>query len=102
MMYRVEFALSFRDDVDLQIEYLLSEGAALATIERWFAWLFDKAKALEEFPERYPVDKIQSEVTGEETRRFIVDDYLVFYQVDHDQRKVSVVAFVHGATRKEV
>jgi plasmid stabilization system protein ParE len=101
MTYHVVYAESFVQDLSHQVEYLLRERAALSTIDRWFTKLYQIVDSLEEWPRRYPVDPIQTEATGRETRKLIVGDYLVFYQIDEDRLQVNVVAFMHGARRRE-
>lgn len=101
MKYQVILAPSFRDDLDHHVEYLLAEKVATTTIERWLSDLNDKVNGLDELPTRFPVDPIQSEAIGRETRKLLVGDYLVFYQVDEEHGRVNVVAFVHGARRRE-
>ena len=50
---------------------------------------------------RFPVDQVQTDATGRETRKVNVGDYLVFYQIDDTRRQVSVVGFMHGSRRRE-
>lgn len=102
MTYRVIYAPSFREDIRKQVAYMVDETVAVETIESWFGKLYDLVDKLDQFPKRHPVDPIQSDATGCETRKMVFGDYLVFYQVDEDQKRVDLVAFVHGATRREV
>lgn len=101
MTYRIIYAPSFRDDLDQQVEYLINEKVTIAIIDRWFTRLYELIDGLCETPRRFSVDTIQTAATGLETRKLIVDDYLVFYQVDDERQKVNVVGFVHGARRRE-
>ena len=100
MTYRVIYAPSFRDDIDRHIDYLLSQHAAPDVIDRWYSRLFELIDSLNEWPMRFPVDEIQTQATGRETRKANVGDYLVFYGVDEVHKQVNVVAFVHGARRR--
>lgn len=101
MTYRVLYTDTFIQDLNRQIEYLRGEEVASPTIERWFSRLYELVDSLDEWPYHYPVDPIQTEATGRETRKVNLGDYLVFYQVDDENRQVNVVAFVHGARRRE-
>lgn len=58
--------------------------------------------SLDDIPKRHPVDRVSTEATGVVTRRMDFGNYLVFYQVDDDRQQVNVLAFTHGATRREV
>jgi len=101
MSYRILYAPSFQDDVDQYLAYLISEKVAKATIEQWFTKLYDQVDGLDQWPKRFPVDPTQTEPTGRETRKMNVGDYLVFYQIDEGAHQVNIVAFMHGAQRKE-
>lgn len=101
MSYRILYAPSFQDDVDQYLEYLISEKVVIATIEQWFTKLYDQVDGLYKWPKRFPVDPIQTEAAGRETRKMNVGDYLVFYQIDEGAHQVNIVAFMHGARRKE-
>ena len=100
MNYRVIYASSFRDDLGQQVEYLLSQGVSVATINHWFAELYEVSDSLEDLPRRFPVDPVQTGELGQETRKAVVGDYLVFYQVNEDHKQVDVVAFRHGAKHR--
>ena len=58
--------------------------------------------SLDEIPKRYPVDRVFSEAVGVIARKMNFGDYLVFYEVDDERQQVNVLAFRHGATRREV
>lgn len=100
MTYRVIYAPSFRDDIDHHIGYLISQHVSIDLINRWYGELFELVDSLSEWPLRFPVDPIQTEATGRETRKLNVGDYLVFYDVDEFNKRVNVVAFVHGARQR--
>ena len=64
--------------------------------------LYERVLSLDDIPKRYPVDRVFTEAAGVVTRKMNFGNYLVFYQVDDDRRQVNVLAFRHGATRREV
>ena len=99
MTYRVIYAPSVREDIRQHVAYLRGESVTAATIEQWYVKLFELIDSLDEWPDRFPVDEVQSEAVGEEIRKLNVGDYLVFYQVDHERKEVNVFAFMHGAGR---
>ncbi len=101
MKYHVVFADSFTEDLDEQIDYLLGEQVSVVTIENWFTELYKQIACLDKFPKRFSVDPVQTRDAGKETRKINIEDYLVFYQVDDEQKQVHVVAFMHGSLRKE-
>ncbi len=101
MTYRIIYAPSFLNDVDRYLAYLIGEKVAIATIEQWFTKLYDQVDGLRQWPERFPVDPVQTQATGQETRKMNIGDYLVFYQIDEVAHQVNIVAFMHGAKRKE-
>ena len=101
MTYRVIYAPSFREDIDQHIDYLLGQHVALHVINGWYAKLYELIDGLYKSPRRFPVDEVQSRITGHETHKLNFGDYLVFYQVDDKRRQVNLVTFRHGARRRE-
>lgn len=101
MTYRIELTERFIADLDAHLSYLQREKVSAYTTNRWFAKLYEKVLSLDDIPKRYPVDRVFTEVTGVVTRKMNFGDYLVFYQVDDGARQVNVLAFRHGATRRE-
>lgn len=101
MTYRIIFAPSFSSDVDALIGYWQSQQVAADTVQGWFTGLLRAIDHLEDMPRMYPVDEHETGAVGRETRKLVHGDYLVFYQVDDDARRVNIVALAHGATRKD-
>ncbi len=101
MKYRVVYAPSFVTDVRNQLAYMADQVVAASVIEKWFDSLYRLLDTLEEMPKRYPLDPVQTIMAGRETRKIVFGDYLVFYQIDETRRQVDLVAFMHGARRKE-
>jgi len=100
MSYRVIYAPSFIDDVRAHIAYLREQHVSDEMIEHWHTRLFERIDSLNEWPRSCPVDPIQTQTTGVETRKQNIGDYLVFYHVDDAEKHVNVTAFVHGARRR--
>ncbi len=101
MKYRVVFAESFVRDVDDQIAYWRAQRVSDDVVESWFARLFNVVDHLASMPHMFAVDELQSRAVGREARKLTVGDYLVFYIVDEEAKLVSVVAFVHGAMKRD-
>lgn len=101
MSYRVFYAPSFSDDIERHIDYLIEQHVSIDRIDRWYGKLFKLVDSLSESPRRFAVDDIQTKVTGLETRKANVGDYLVFYDIDEEHKRVNVFAFIHGARRRE-
>ncbi|XAL98933.1 type II toxin-antitoxin system RelE/ParE family toxin [Phycisphaeraceae bacterium D3-23] len=99
MTYRLIFAPSFEEDVQEKIDWLRGQGAAERVIEAWFVKLYRQLESLTDLPRSYPVDATYTAEVGRESRKISFKDHLVLYQVDETLREVSVIAFVHGATR---
>ncbi|MEM9416347.1 MAG: type II toxin-antitoxin system RelE/ParE family toxin [Planctomycetota bacterium] len=102
MKYRVELADSFTDDLDRHLAYLVQENVSPVTIGRWLGRLHELVMGLDELPKRHPVDPHFTQRTGIATRKVNLGNYLIFYQVDENHRRVDVIAFTHGASRNDV
>lgn len=68
-----------------------------ATIEQWFGARFDQLDALDQQPERHPIDEIQTLAIGQPSHRLMFGDHLVFFIVSHADACVEIDRFVHGA-----
>jgi len=102
MRHRVEYSPAFLEDVREQVAYLRKEGVSQETLDRWFGELFDAIDGLHESPKRHPIDEIQTETIGSESRKLVFRErYLVFYRVDEADRRVSVDVLIHGARDRE-
>ena len=101
MSYRGEVTDAYTEAIDRQIGYLLGEGVSFETIDGWYSQIRAAIDHLIEMPKLYPVDEFQTEAVGVETRKITAGDYLVFYQVDDEEERVVLVAFVHAATRAQ-
>lgn len=97
MSYKVEYSPEFRESVRSQVEYMRSQHVPAGTIDRWFTKLLSQIDTLEESPKRYPVDEIQTKAIGHTIRKMVFGDYLVFYSVFDDTRRVEIDRFMHGA-----
>lgn len=101
MTYHVFYSEGYTANLDEHLTYLQASGVSQFTIDRWFGKLFTLTQSLSEWPERFPVDRVLTEATGRETRKANYGRYLISYHVDDDKQKVTLLGFVHGATRRE-
>lgn len=101
MIYRLNYSDGFISNLDEHLTYLREAGVTQFTIDRWFGRLFVFTENLCEWPERFPVDRVLTEATGRETRKANFGRYLISYRVDNTQHTVTLLGFVHGATRRE-
>jgi len=99
MIYRVFYSDEFTSNLDEHLTYLRREGVSQPTINRWYGKLFKLVESLEEWPDRFPIDRVLTQATGRETRKANYGRYLISYRVDDDRRTVTLLGFVHGARR---
>ena len=100
MVYRVVYTDEFLGDIDRHVDYLLTEGAGVDTVAAWYRKLFERLDDLGEMPRDYPVDELQGEENGRETRKLVYRNYQAFYSIDDKQRCVFLMKFQHGARRQ--
>ena len=100
MNYRVIYTDSFQDDLRDHLAYLRSQKVDEDVIEDWYTKLFDKLDSLDEWPRAYRVSESYTADSGLETHKYNFGDYLVFYQINDQQERVELVAFMHGANRR--
>ena len=100
MTYRVLYSDEFTANLDDHLTYLRGDGVSPFTMDRWYGKLFKLVESLNDWPERFPVDRVLTEATGRETRKANYGRYLISYRVDDDRRTVTLLGFVHGARRR--
>jgi len=100
MNYRIIYTEPFLKDIDSHIDYLLAENVSPERILRWHDQLSEKLEALQSWPRLGPIDEAYSSEAGRLCRKTVYKDYLIFYEVNDDQRAVKMLAFIHGARRK--
>ncbi|MHC4994389.1 MAG: type II toxin-antitoxin system RelE/ParE family toxin [Planctomycetota bacterium] len=101
MNYRVIYTDSFLEDVGAHIDYMLGEHVSPQDIARWYDRLLKQFDLLDIWPRMFPIDEAFSEEMRQPTHKVNFGDYLAMYQVDDEHRRVELVAFYHGASRKE-
>ena len=101
MSYRLIFAPSFEGHIQDKIDWLRDQNVSEPTIEAWLVKLYRQIQGIEVWPRLYPIDEAYSAEVGLESRKINFQKYLVFYQVDDEQREVRVVGFIDGGTRED-
>lgn len=97
MMYEVHTGDEAHEAIRRAARFIAIDQRAPENCKRWLETLWDRIDSLEEMPYRFIVDPIQSKRAGREIRKMIFGDYLIFYTVDEDSRRVDIVGFRHGA-----
>lgn len=100
MDYRIIYTEPFLNAIDAHIDYLLSESVSPARILRWHDQLSENLATLKGWPRLGPVDEGYSSQAGRLCRKMVYKNYLIFYEVNDDERAIKLLAFVHGAKRK--
>lgn len=98
MTYRVEIALTARDDLDEAFGWIYNESPAAAS--RWRDGLFDALRSLCELPQRCALAP-ENDVFDEEIRQLLYGNrmhaFRILFNVDGDL--VQILHIRHGARR---
>lgn len=92
MDYQLNWTLRARSDLREIVSHIAQDdsGAALA----WGEGLFRHVEVLTTFPLIGPAVPA---TTAPLTRRIVLGDYLVFYRVNVESKRVDLIAIWHGA-----
>lgn len=101
MTGRVNYSEAYKSDLDSHLAYLIESGVSRYTIDRWFTRLIEFSQGIADWPESYPVDNALTRTTGQSIRKANFGHYLISYRIEADQKTVTLLAFAHGATRRE-
>lgn len=74
------------------------------SIDRALQWeqsLRQHILSLADLPKAHPISEPESRAFGSDIRKTNFGDYLIFYRVDEQQATVYILAFMHGARRRE-
>ena len=92
MGYQVVLSPSARHDLREIVRYISLDDPTRAS--NFGQFLLDQAKKLAGFPE---MGRVVPEFAEEGLREIVVRVYRVIYRVSHQQRRVEVLRFWHGA-----
>jgi len=101
MSYKVFYTDTMIEQIQDQIQHLRKERVSGATIDGWFARLFDAVDSLYEWPLRHPVAEAESASRGFEIRKLNFENYLIHYRVNESTKVVEVLSFRHAARQPE-
>ncbi len=102
MSYRVEYGPEAIAYIDNQIEWLRGQAISDETIASWLRQLLHFTEGLYIAPYRHATAEAESERLGKDIRKTHVGDYLIFYSIDEEQRRVAVVRIRHAAQQVNV
>lgn len=101
MDYRVLYSPHVLANIREHVRYLIKEQkVSPATIQRWYAPLFERIESLHKMPRLYAVDETATKRHGYEVHKLTYKKYVVYYTVNDDKQVVELIAFMHGAKRK--
>jgi len=99
MSHRVVILPSVENQVLEQALYISQDSIDSAL--QWEQALRERIMALGEFPSAHPISESASRAFAREVRKMNFGDYLVFYRVEAESKTVYILAFMHGARRRE-
>lgn len=68
---------------------------------QWEESLRERILSLGDLPNAHPISEPESRAFGRDIRKINFGDYLIFYRVGDVEQTIYVLAFMHGARRKE-
>jgi hypothetical protein len=102
MKYEVQASEHFEMQLDEQLAYFKSQRVSSRVTDVWFGRLHRELSDLSTWPRRNPVDLWVSKRVGQEVRKLVFGQHLVYYAIDDEHRRVDLVAFRHGAQSRGV
>lgn len=102
MSYKVVYSPSVLANIREHVRYLIEDQKVSAlTVERWYRPLFERVEGLYDMPRLYGIDHGASKRLGFEVHKLTYKKYLIHYTIDDDCKVVELIAFMHGARRRE-
>lgn len=94
-IYEVKITLQAQNQMEEIVDYISHELCAPDAANNLLDNLEENIMALAEFPERYQL--IDEEPWGTEgIRKIVVKNFLVYYWIDKDKKKVQVTAVIYA------
>lgn len=94
--YSVDVPQQVEDDITRQVLFIARDSVDNALA--WEQRVFKAIAMLAYTPQGYPIDPYASERTGQKLRKMVFErTYRVHYTVDHDERRIRIQSFRHGA-----
>lgn len=99
MTYRVVTLPTVENQILDQALYIAE--ASLDHALHWEQQLRACIKFFGELPQAHPIAEPESRAFGRDIRKVNFGDYLIFYRVDEADKAIYILAFMHGARRRE-
>lgn len=84
-----------KDDLKLIKNYLKDNLQEPIIANKMMEKLKESIKSLSNFPERFPIVK-DYYLSLRNLRKYIVDNYIIFYTVEKDKKIVHIIRIIYG------
>ena len=96
MTFRLAIGDAVVAQIDEQVTFLLAQGAPVSVVNAWLGGLHDRLDQLRSYPRLGTVANWPSRIRGEEVRRFVYAEHVVFYRIIEARELVLVLSFRHA------
>jgi len=93
-MYKINLAKTMKTDFGRITQYIRDELYNSGAAEKFATNTGKKLENLNPFPKKYTVHESVNSLDYE-YRRFIVGNYIVFYTIDEENNKISIIRILH-------
>ena len=93
--YTYKFTQKALDDLDKIIGYIAEDLLNPTAAKAFYTKVIEKIGFLCSFPEagRFVDNKL---ITDKTLRRFLIDDYILYYKVDNEDKVIQIIDIVYG------
>lgn len=95
MAYDVRMSVPARDEFNDAVTYIAERLASPRAMQAMVNEFEVAVSALETNPFAYPIDQAVSQRVGQTVRKIRVKNYLVFYRIKEEARRVEIISFLH-------
>ena len=98
--YTYEFTQKALNDLDKIIGYIAEDLLNSTAAKAFYEKVFKKIGVLCSFPEagRFVDNKL---ITDKTVRRFLIDDYILYYKVEIENKVIQIIDIVYGKINLE-
>ena len=93
--YHIFLSLNAENDLQKLLLYIKNKLKEPEIAQRYYNLLKNKIKTLEKFPKRFAI------IDDFETRRFIIKNYSIFYEIDEKNKIVNIKRILYSASNWE-
>ncbi len=93
--YTIKMTKETKDDLKLIKNYLKDNLQEPIIANKMMEKLKESIKSLSNFPERFPIVK-DYYLSLRNLRKYIVDNYIIFYTVEKDKKIVHIIRIIYG------